>query len=70
MEHEINRCLEAKENDLSLSVTALIVVLAVTFALYFAVRTAVPDLPLHLHHALAELPSESGESANALSMLR
>ena len=43
MEHPINR-----ENDLSLSVTALIAVLAVMFTLYFAVRIAMPDLPLSL----------------------
>ena len=48
---------------------ALIVVLALVFTLYFSVRSAVPDLPLQLHHALADLPSESGQAANALSML-
>ena len=58
------------ESDPSLSVTALIVVLALFFSLYFALRIALPDLPLHMHHALADLPWESGEAANALSMLR
>jgi hypothetical protein len=59
-----------EENDPSLSVTALIVVQALVFTLYFSLRLAVPDLPLHVHHALAHLPLESGEVANAMSMLR
>jgi hypothetical protein len=59
-----------EENDSSLSVTALIVVLTLMFTLYFTLRAAVPDLPLHMHHALANLPWERGEAANALSMLR
>jgi hypothetical protein len=50
-------------------VTALVVVLALIFTLYFSLRFAVPDLPLRVHHALADLPSESGQAANALSML-
>jgi hypothetical protein len=58
-----------EENDPSLSVTALIVVLALVFTLYFALRVAVPDLPLHMQHALADLPWESEQAANALSML-
>ncbi len=68
MEHPINRSLD--ESDRSLSVTALIVVLALVFTLYFSLRFAVPDLPLQVHHALADLPSESAEAVNALSMLR
>ncbi len=69
MEHPINRCIEANENDPCLSVTALIVVLALIFTLYFTVRAALPDLPLHVHHALADLPPASERVANALSML-
>ena len=57
MEHPINRSIDPDETDPSLSVTALVVVLALIFTLYFAVRVAVPDLPLHVHHALADLPS-------------
>ena len=68
MEHPINRSLD--ESDRSLSVTALIVVLALVFTLYFSLRFAVPDLPLQVHHALADLPSESAEAVYALSMLR
>jgi hypothetical protein len=67
MEHPINRSTD--ENDPCLSVTALVVVLALIFTLYFSLRFAVPDLPLRVHHALADLPSESGKAANALSML-
>lgn len=58
-----------EEHDLSLSVTALIVVLAFVFTLYFSLRFAVPDLPLQVHHALADVPSPSEQAANALSML-
>jgi hypothetical protein len=68
MEHPMNRSTD--ESDPSLSVTALIVVLALVFTLYFALRIALPDLPLHMHHALADLPWESEEAAKALSMLR
>jgi hypothetical protein len=67
MEHPINR--SSDENDACLSVTALVVALALVFTLYFSLRFAVPDLPLQVHHALADLPSERGEAANALSML-
>jgi hypothetical protein len=56
MEQPINSCLD--ENDAS--VTALIVVLALVFGLYF----------FHMHHALADLSLESGQAASALSMLR
>jgi hypothetical protein len=51
MEHPINRSID--ENDACLSVTALVVVLV--FTLYFSLRFAVPDLPLQVHHALADL---------------
>ena len=68
MEHPINRSID--ENDRCRSVTALIVVLAVVFTLYFALRVALPDLPLQMHHALAHLPWEGDEVANAMSMLR
>ena len=67
MEHPINRSLD--ESDACLSVTALVVVLALVFTLYFSLRFAVPDLPFQVHHALADLPTESGQAANALSML-
>ncbi len=67
MEHPINRCID--ESDPSLSVTALIVVLALVFSLYFALRIALPDLPLHVHDALADLPLASEQVANALSMI-
>ena len=66
MEHPINRCIEANENDPCLSLTALIVVLALIFTPYFAVRVAVPELPLH---ALAGMPSVSEQAANASSMI-
>jgi hypothetical protein len=69
MEQAIDRSIGGHENDLSRSVTALIVVLAVLFTFYFGLRVAVPDLPLHVHHALADLPSASEQAANALSML-
>jgi hypothetical protein len=55
MEHPINRSIDANENDPSLSVTALIVVLALIFGLYFTARVAVPWA--------------SEQAANALSML-
>jgi hypothetical protein len=67
MEHPINRSID--EKDACLSVTALVVVLALVFTLYFSLRFAVPDLPLQVHHALADLASGSGQAANALSML-
>jgi hypothetical protein len=57
MEHRINRALD--EDDACLSVTALVVVLALVFTLYFSLRVAVPDLPLRV----------SEQAANALSML-
>lgn len=55
MEHPINRSIDADENDPSLSVTALMVVLALIFVVYFVMRAAVPELPLHVLHALADL---------------
>jgi hypothetical protein len=69
MEHPINRSTDATENDPSLSVTALIVVAALIFIFYFAVRVAVPELPLLVHTALAAMPSASQLAANAVSML-
>jgi hypothetical protein len=62
MEHAINRCSGANEDDLSLSVTALVVVLGLFFTLYFALRMAVPDLPLHVYNALADLPWASEQA--------
>lgn len=70
MEHAINRSIDATENDPSLSVTALTVVLALFLISYFTLRAVVPELPLHVHHALADLPFASEQAANALSMLR
>lgn len=70
MEHPINRSIDALESDPSLSLTALAVVLALFFIFYFTVRAAVPELPLHVHHALADVPLASEQAANALSMLR
>ena len=70
MEHPINRSLDATENDSSLSVTALTVVLALFLISYFTLRAVVPELPLHVHHALADLPFASEQAANVLSMLR
>ena len=64
MEHPINR------SELGLSVTALAVVLALIFTFYFTVRAAVPDLPLRVHHVLADLAWESEEAAKAMSLLR
>ena len=69
MEHPINRGMAANENDPSLSVTALVVVLALIFTVCFTVRAALPDLPLHVHKALADLPPASEQAANALSKL-
>jgi hypothetical protein len=69
MEHPINKSTDATENDPSLSVTALIVVLALTFIFYFTVRVAVPELPLLVHSALADMPSASEPVANTVSML-
>jgi hypothetical protein len=69
MEHPINRSIDALENDPSLSVTALTVVLALFFIFYFTVRAAMPELPLHVHHALADLPLASEQAADVLSML-
>jgi hypothetical protein len=68
MDHPISRSLE--ENDSSLSVTALGVVLALLFSVYFIVRAAAPDLPLRVHHVLADLPAESAEPASAVSLLQ
>jgi hypothetical protein len=56
MEHPINKPIGAAENDASLSVTALVVVLALLFAFYFRVRVAVPDLTLQVHRALVDTP--------------
>ena len=39
------------------SVAALIVVMALVFTAYFAMRVAMPELPLHVYQALAVLPS-------------
>ena len=38
------------------SVTALILVLALVFTAYVAMRATIPDLPLHVLHAVATLP--------------
>jgi hypothetical protein len=62
MEHAIDRSITGHEDDLSLSVTALIVVLAALVAFYFVLRVAVPDLPLHVHEALADLPRASEQA--------
>jgi hypothetical protein len=70
MEHPINTSIGSNDNDPNLSATALIVALGLLFALYFTLRLAVPDLPLHVHHALAELPWESAEAGMAVSLLR
>ena len=70
MEHPINCSIDSAANDPSLSLTALTVVLALVFIVYFTVRAAVPELPLHVHHALTDMPSASEEVANGLSMLR
>ena len=53
-----------EENDPTLSVTALVVVLALVFACYFTVRAVVQELPLLVYQALMDVPT-----ANALSML-
>jgi hypothetical protein len=60
----------ANDTDPSLSITALITALALLFALYFTVRAAVPDLPLHVHHALADLPWENEEIVKAVSLVQ
>lgn len=39
----------------SRSVAALIVVMTLVFTGYFALRVALPDLPLHVYQALASL---------------
>ena len=70
MEHSINRPIDSEENDASLSVTALVVVLALIFIAYFTVRAAVPELPLLVHHALADVPLASEQVANELSLRR
>jgi hypothetical protein len=56
MEHPINKSIDAEENDPSLSVTALVVVLVLVFASYFTLRVAVAELPLHVQRALLEMP--------------
>jgi hypothetical protein len=58
-------CTCEQENDPSLSLTALVVVLGLVFSLCFALRIALPDLPLYVHDALAELPG-AGEQAHLL----
>ena len=70
MEHPINKPIDAVQNDPSLPVTVLVVVLALIFTLYFTVRAAVPDLPLLVHQALADVPFASEQAATTLSMLR
>lgn len=54
MEHPINKPTDATGNELTLCVTALIVVLALVFASYFTLRAAVAELPVHL--PLVEMP--------------
>jgi hypothetical protein len=39
------------------SVAALVIVMALVFSAYFGLRVAMPELPLHVHQALAWLPS-------------
>jgi hypothetical protein len=39
------------------SVAALIVIMALVFGAYLGMRFAMPELPLHVQHALAWLPS-------------
>ena len=70
MEHPINRSICEDADDPSLSVTALVVVLAVIFAFCFAVRVALPELPDQVHHFLADFPPASEQAAIALSMLQ
>jgi hypothetical protein len=38
------------------SLAALTLVLGALFITYFAIRTAMPELPLHVHQALSEVP--------------
>jgi hypothetical protein len=38
------------------SVAALVVVMVLVFSAYFGLRVAMPELPLHVHQALAWLP--------------
>lgn len=59
-----------EENDLSLSVTALVVVLALVFAFYFMVRALIAELPLQVQRALADVPPATEQAANRLSMHR
>ena len=40
---------------------ALTAVMAIVFATYFAVRFAMPDMPLQVYQALASLPSQEPE---------
>ena len=70
MEHSFNRSTDADENDASLSLTALVVVLALIFISYFTLRAAVPELPFLVHQALADVPLASEQVANEVSMLR
>ncbi|HEX2340751.1 MAG TPA: hypothetical protein VHI98_09755 [Vicinamibacterales bacterium] len=39
------------------SIAALVIAMALVFTAYFAMRVAMPDLLLHVQHALAALPS-------------
>ena len=41
----------------SRSIAALVIAMALVFTAYFAMRVAMPDLLLHVQHALAALPS-------------
>ena len=47
------------------SLAALALLMGALFITYFAIRTAMPELPLHVHRALAEVPSV--QMANAPS---
>ena len=58
MEHPINRSFDEPENDPSLSVTALAVVLALFFIFYFTLRAAIPELALEVHHSLADVRAQ------------
>jgi hypothetical protein len=59
----------ANDNDPYLSVTARITALTLLFAVYFTVRAAVPDLPLHVQQALADLPWESEGAMKVMSLV-
>jgi hypothetical protein len=43
------------------SVAALTLVMGILFITYFALRTAMPELPVHVYQALAAVPT--GQSA-------